>query len=161
MESGLVELTCLGSQVMALGTINDVNYFRRIMRTGARLPDEAGGRRVLGEIFVRLEQPGDGVTPRPRSSASWARGGVGTTTLGINTAFIMADRLPRRTALVDMDIYAGNIALALDIEPTRGLREAFDDPERVDQTFLQNAMASSARACTCWRPRRASTTRCG
>ena len=70
-----------------------------------------------------------------------ARGGVGTTTLAINTAWIMADRLSRRTALVDMDIYAGNIALALDIEPTRGLREAFDDPERVDEVFLQNAMA--------------------
>src|SRR5690606_35221552 len=26
-------------------------------------------------------------------------------------------------------------------EPTRGLREAFDDPERVDEVFLQNAMA--------------------
>ena len=58
----------------------------------------------------------------------------------------MADRLSRRTALVDMDIYAGNIALALDIEPTRGLREAFDDPERVDQTFLQNAMAKFGKS---------------
>ena len=63
------------------------------------------------------------------------------TTLAINAAWIMADKLSRRTALVDMDIYAGNIALALDIEPTRGLREAFDDPERVDEVFLQNAMA--------------------
>ena len=36
VESGLVELARLGSQVMALGTVNDVNYFRRIMRTGAR-----------------------------------------------------------------------------------------------------------------------------
>src|SRR5688572_19786900 len=34
--SGLTELARLGSQVMALGTTNDVNYFRRIMRTGAR-----------------------------------------------------------------------------------------------------------------------------
>ena len=58
----------------------------------------------------------------------------------------MADKLSRRTALVDMDIYAGNIALALDIEPTRGLREAFDDPERVDQTFLQNAMAKFGKS---------------
>ena len=58
----------------------------------------------------------------------------------------MADKLSRRTALVDMDLYAGNIALALDIEPTRGLREAFDDPERVDQTFLQNAMAKFGKS---------------
>ena len=58
----------------------------------------------------------------------------------------MADKLSRRTALVDMDLYGGNIALALDIEPTRGLREAFDDPERVDETFLQNAMAKFGKS---------------
>jgi pilus assembly protein CpaE len=133
---------------MVLGTVNDVNYFRRIMRTGARdylmKPVDAD---QLGEIFVRLEQPGDGVSPRGRVVGMvGARGGVGVTTIAINTAFIMADKLNRRTALVDMDIYAGNIALALDLEPTRGLREALDDPERVDETFLQNAMAKFGKS---------------
>jgi len=118
------------------------------MRTGARdylmKPVDAD---QLGEIFVRLEQPGDGLTPRGRVvGVIGARGGVGVTTVAINTAFIMADKLSRRTALVDMDIYAGNIALALDIEPTRGLREALDDPERVDETFLQNAMAKFGKS---------------
>ena len=133
---------------MALGTVNDVNYFRRIMRTGARdyliKPIDAD---KLGAIFVRLEQPGDGVSPKGRVVGMiGARGGVGVTTLAINAAFIMAEKLSRRTALVDMDIYAGNIALALDIEPTRGLREALDDPERVDETFLQNAMAKFGKS---------------
>lgn len=147
-ESGLLELARLGSQVMALGTVNDVNYFRRIMRTGARdylmKPVDADS---LGEIFVRLEQPGDGLSPKGRVvGIVGARGGVGVTTIAINAAFIMAEKLSRRTALVDMDIYAGNIALALDIEPTRGLREALDDPERVDTTFLQNAMAKFGKS---------------
>jgi pilus assembly protein CpaE len=148
VETGLTELARLGSSVMVLGTVNDVNYFRRIMRTGARdyliKPVDAD---TLGEIFVRLEQPGDGVTPKGRVVGMLgARGGVGVTTIAINTAFIMSERLSRRTALVDMDLYSGNIALALDIEPTRGLREAFDDPERVDETFLQNAMAKFGKS---------------
>ena len=148
VETGLTELARLGSSVMVLGTVNDVNYFRRIMRTGARdyliKPVDAD---TLGEVFVRLEQPGDGVTPKGRVVGMLgARGGVGVTTIAINVAFIMAEKLSRRTALVDMDLYAGNIALALDIEPTRGLREAFDDPERVDQTFLQNAMAKFGKS---------------
>jgi len=143
VEQGLTELARLGSQVLALGGVNDVNYFRRIMRTGARdylvKPIDAD---MLGEIFVRLEQSGDGITAKGRVVGFiGSRGGVGTTTLAINTAWIMSEKLSRRTALVDMDIYAGNIALSLDIEPTRGLREAFDDPERVDEVFLQNAMA--------------------
>ena len=67
VESGLTELARLGRQVMVLGTVNDVNYFRRVMRTGARdylmKPIDAD---MLGEMFVRLEQPGDGVTPKGR-----------------------------------------------------------------------------------------------
>jgi pilus assembly protein CpaE len=77
-ESGLLELARLGSQVMALGTVNDVNYFRRIMRTGARdylmKPVDADS---LGELFVRLEQPGDGLSPKGRVVGMiGARGGV-------------------------------------------------------------------------------------
>lgn len=148
VEPGLTELARLGAQVMVLGTVNDVAYFRRIMRTGARdyllKPVDS---ETLGEVFVQLEQPGDGVSALGRMVGFvGARGGVGVTTLAINAGFIMADRLSRRTALVDMDLYAGNIALALDIEPTRGLREAFDDPERVDETFLQNAMAKVGKS---------------
>ena len=148
VEQGLIELTRLGSQVMALGSTNDVNYFRRIMRAGVRdylvKPIDAD---ILGEVFVRLEQPGDGAKPLGRVVGFLgARGGVGVTTLAINTAWMMAEKLSRRTALVDMDIYSGNIALALDIEPTRGLREAFDDPERVDEVFLQNAMAKFGKS---------------
>lgn len=148
VEAGLTELARLGSQVMALGTVNDVNFFRRIMRTGTRdylvKPVDAD---LLGEVFVRLEQPGDGAKPLGRVVGMiGARGGVGVTTLAINIGWIMSEKLSRRTALVDMDLYAGNIALALDIEPTRGLREAFDDPERVDQVFLQNAMAKLGKS---------------
>jgi pilus assembly protein CpaE len=143
VEPGLLELARMGASVLALGSVNDVNYFRRIMRTGARdylvKPVDTD---MLGEIFVRMEQPGEGGKPNGRVvGVIGARGGVGVSTVAINTAWIMAEKLSRRTALVDMDIYAGSIALALDMEPTRGLREAFDDPERVDETFLQNAMA--------------------
>ncbi len=143
VEQGIIELARLNSQVMVLGSVNDVNYFRRIMRAGAKdylvKPIDAD---MLSEVFVRLEQASEGGKPVGRVVGFLgARGGVGTTTLAVNAAWIMAEKLGRRTSLVDMDLYAGNIALALDIEPTRGLREAFDDPERVDEVFLQNAMA--------------------
>lgn len=146
-EAGLTELARLGASVIVLGSVNDVNHFRRVMRTGARdyllKPVDADG---LADALVRIEQPGDGVTPQGRVvGVIGARGGVGVTTIAINAAFIMSEKLSRRTALVDMDIYSGNIALALDLDPTRGLREAFDDPERVDEVFLQNAMAKLGR----------------
>lgn len=140
---GLTELARLGAHVLVLGTVNDVTFARRIMLTGAKdylvKPIDA---ETLGEIFVRIEQSdGGGVSKGHVVGVIGARGGVGATTVAINAAFLMSEKLSRRTALVDMDIYAGSIALSLDLEPTHGLREAFDDPERVDQIFLQNAMA--------------------
>lgn len=141
-EAGLVELARLGASVLALGTVNDVRFYRRVLKTGARdylvKPVDSD---ALGEVFVRLEQPAEGAKPTGRViGVLGARGGVGTSTMAINIAWIMAEKFSRRTALVDMDVYAGSVALSLDIDPTRGLRDAFEDPERVDHVFLQNAM---------------------
>jgi pilus assembly protein CpaE len=138
----LHEITRTGSMVVALGSVNDVDYFRTIMRAGVRdylvKPVAAD---MLGEVLAGLEQPSDHGRVKGRLiGVLGARGGVGATTIAINTAWIMSERLNRRTALVDMDIYSGSVALALDIEPTRGLREAFDDPKRVDDVFLHNAI---------------------
>jgi pilus assembly protein CpaE len=138
----LHEITRMGSLVVAIGTVNDVNYFRTIMRGGVRdYLVKPVAVDTLGEVLAGLEQPSDHGQVKGRLiGVLGARGGVGATTLAINIAWIMSERLNRRTALVDMDIYAGSIALALDMEPTRGLREAFDDPRRVDDVFLHNAM---------------------
>ena len=164
VESGLTELARLGSSVMVLGTVNDVNYFRRIMRTGARdyliKPVDAD---MLGEIFVRLEQPGDGVTPKGRVVGMiGARGGVGVTTLAINTAFIMAEKLvaPHR-ARRHGHLCRQHRARARHRADPRPARGASTTPSGSTRPSCRTRWRSSARACTCWRPRKPSTTRCG
>ena len=149
VESGLIELARLGSQVMALGTINDVNYFRRIMRTGARdylmKPVDAD---MLGEIFVRLEQPGDGVTPKGRVVGFiGARGGVGVTTHRRSTppsSWPTSCRAaPRSSTWTSTP--ATSRWRSTSSRPAACARR-FDDPERVDETFLQNAMAKFGKS---------------
>ncbi|MEM8569601.1 MAG: P-loop NTPase [Pseudomonadota bacterium] len=138
----LNEIARMGSLVVAVGTTNDVDYFRAVMRAGVRdyLVKPLTSDK-LGAVLADLENPSeDGQLLGRLVGVMGARGGVGASTMAINLAWIMSERLNRRAALVDMDIYTGSIALALDMEPTRGLREAFDDPKRVDQVFLQNAM---------------------
>ena len=68
------------------------------------------------------------------------RGGVGTTTLAVNTAWYLANRQSRRVALIDLDLQNGDCALALDIKPTSGLREALANPLRIDNTLLERVM---------------------
>jgi len=44
------------------------------------------------------------------------------------------------TALLDLDIHFGTGALALDLEPGRGLTDAIDNPSRIDGLFIERAM---------------------
>ena len=69
-----------------------------------------------------------------------ARGGVGTTMIAANLAAIFVQEYKISTALADLDPYFGSVALALDLEPGRGLRDALEKPDRVDGLFLERVM---------------------
>ncbi len=70
-----------------------------------------------------------------------ARGGVGTTTIAIHLAMIFAKEHGMKTALLDPDAHFGSVALGLDLEPLRGLKDALEKPDRVDALFLERVMA--------------------
>jgi pilus assembly protein CpaE len=70
-----------------------------------------------------------------------ARGGVGTTTLAVNIAWLLAHETHLKVALLDLDLRLGTVALSLDLEPTHGLREVLESPDRIDSLFVQSAMA--------------------
>jgi pilus assembly protein CpaE len=44
------------------------------------------------------------------------------------------------TGLLDLDVHFGTGALALDLEPGRGLTDAIDNPSRIDGLFIERAM---------------------
>jgi pilus assembly protein CpaE len=66
-----------------------------------------------------------------------ARGGVGATTIAVNTAWHLSSEMKRRVALLDLDLQAGTTALYLDVDPSHGLREAIEDPNRIDSLFIE------------------------
>jgi pilus assembly protein CpaE len=53
---------------------------------------------------------------------------------------MLGDRAMRTTALLDLDIHFGTGALALDLEPGRGLTDAIENPSRIDGLFIERAM---------------------
>ena len=52
----------------------------------------------------------------------------------------MGDKAGRSTALLDLDVHFGTGALALDLEPGRGLTDAIENPSRIDGLFIERAM---------------------
>jgi pilus assembly protein CpaE len=137
-----------GTQLIALGDVNDVNLYRDLMTCGASdylikpitVRTIAAALQRLDRAAARPAAAEKGRPPGRTVAVVGARGGAGATTVAVNVAWLMAHDLNRRTALVDLDLYFGTCALALDLEPGRGFREALENPERIDGLFVERAM---------------------
>jgi pilus assembly protein CpaE len=70
-----------------------------------------------------------------------AKGGCGATFLACNVAHLLATQSERRVALVDLDLQFGTIPLYFDLFPKRGLLQAIENVEGLDETALQGYLA--------------------
>ncbi len=73
-----------------------------------------------------------------------ARGGVGATTIAVNTALELARLARGHIALLDLHLQGGAAALMLSARPGPGLRIALEDPERADALFLERTAIAIA-----------------
>ncbi len=141
MAARLVGLCGKETRLIGLGTVNDVSYYRQIV--GAGFADYLVKPLNIDTLMgaVRQAQSDSAGTEEAKIVVFvGARGGVGTTTVAANEAWIMAHEMGRKTVLVDMDLQFGNTALALDLEPGRGLRDVVGSPQRVDALMIAGAL---------------------
>lgn len=140
-----------GRPVIALGGANDVAAYRRLTGAGARdyLVKPLGDADLMDALTRAAAPAGNGqgadAAAAPRGAAMiGVRGGVGATGLAVSVAWAAAEWLDCQTALVDLDLYFGSCALALDLLPGRGLGEALQSPERIDPLFVGSAMINAS-----------------
>ncbi len=137
-----------GTRLIALGDLNDVDLYRKLIDCGV---DDYFVKPIAANLVTAALQRLDPVVVMPAAAEKagklgrviavvGAHGGVGATTVAVNVAWLIAHELKKRTALVDLDLYFGTCALALDLEPGRGFREALESPERIDGLFVERAM---------------------
>jgi pilus assembly protein CpaE len=139
------------TKVIVIGGVNDIHLYRRLLSIG--ILDylvKPVSRDHLHEAFLRATKPVER-TAAPAAAKQTrliamigARGGVGTTTLAAGLGWCLSEEQKQRVALVDLDLQFGNLALSLDLEPGRGLREAMEHPERIDSLLIAGAMSSSS-----------------
>lgn len=84
--------------------------------------------------------PADTVKRGKIISVIGTRGGVGATTIAVNLSWVLANQMKQHVALMDLDPQVGTVAMALDLEPGRGLRDALEKPDRIDSLFLDRVM---------------------
>jgi len=141
--------------VLIVSTL-DARFILEAMRAGIKecLPepitpqalDEAVRRLVVGE---QRERSGQVV------AFIGAKGGVGTTTLAVNTAAALAKTAGSPPLLIDLHVARGDAALLMGAEPRFSVLDAFENLHKVDESFLSglvektqsgaHVLASSAR----------------
>lgn len=132
------------TRVIAVGTTNDVTLFRRLAARGvADYLVKPVSNEVLCDALRRAsrgEGEGDSKRRARIHAVIGARGGVGASTMALSLSWLLSQEHKLPTALIDLDLHFGNLALSLDLEPGRGLRQALEHPERTDSLLLASAM---------------------
>jgi pilus assembly protein CpaE len=134
--------------VIGVGRLNDVALYRDLLSLGFNdylafpLAEGTTARAVERALEARHHGPSPGAgaqkAARPRTLAViGARGGVGTTTTAVTVAAMLGPRLTEDVLLIDFDLHYGSLMLALDLEAIDALREALDQPDRIDALFIQ------------------------
>jgi pilus assembly protein CpaE len=99
---------------------------------------------ALNQALAVFMAPKGGDSDSARRHISTAvvgtRGGVGASTLATSLAWLFSEAHKAPTALLDLDVHFGTGALALDLEPGRGLTDAIENPSRIDPLFIERAM---------------------
>ncbi len=139
--------------IIALGTVNDIALFRELGRAGVAdyliRPIARDALEETIEKAVRERDPGTEASAGAKKSGHivvfvGARGGTGASTLALNCAWLMAHERKQRVALIDLDLQFGTLALNLDIDPSHGLIEVLENPDRIDALFIASAMVSES-----------------
>jgi len=151
--NALAEVCEPGTVVIAAGQVNDVRLYRDLTASGIQdyllKPLTADMlREAFGNAQAILNAPkmAEGSVDRPHCATAiiGTRGGAGSSTLATSVAWLMSEKGGRTTALLDLDVHFGTGALALDLEPGRGLTDAIENPSRIDGLFIERAMVKAS-----------------
>jgi pilus assembly protein CpaE len=135
------------TKVLATGTVDSIRFYQWLSDLGIDgylLQPFTAAELKQAIAKGRMKKPGEPdakvVAQQKTIALIGARGGVGTTMVAANLAALFALSHKHVTALVDSDPYFGTTTLSVGLDPSRGLRDAFEKPDRVDGLFLERVM---------------------
>lgn len=139
----LAEVVEAGTTVLVTGQARDLSFYRAVVNgMGVKeylakpLSQKAIERYFLP--FVQLPPELDGMRRGGKLiTVCGTRGGIGTTTIAANLAWVISHEMHRHTVLLDTDMHTGTAALSLNIDPGKGLIGALETPERIDPMLIE------------------------
>jgi pilus assembly protein CpaE len=118
----------------------DPQLLLEAMRSGVQeflpKPVSAEAFRETLERFVSDAGPGDRRDNERLIVVMGAKGGVGTTTVAVNLAVQLSQKLKKHTALIDFGRPLGQAHLMLNLTPRFNVRDAVENMNRLDSHFF-------------------------
>ncbi len=131
-----------GTRVVIIGHINDVELYRALTQRGiseylVAPVDKMGVIRAVADLYVDRS-----TQPLGRTLAFvGAKGGVGSSMVAHNVAWAIARSFQSDVVVADLDLAFGTAGLDFNQDPTQGIAEAVNAPDRLDDTFLERLLA--------------------
>ncbi|RYY25731.1 MAG: pilus assembly protein CpaE [Sphingomonadales bacterium] len=151
--NALAEVCEPGTVVIATGQVNDVRLYRDLVASGIHdyllkplNPDALRDTFAQAQHALNAPKLAETTSDRPHCAVAviGTRGGCGASTIATSLAWLLSEKHGRSTALLDLDVHFGTGALALDLEPGRGLTDAIENPSRIDGLFIERAMVKAS-----------------
>jgi pilus assembly protein CpaE len=130
-----------GRKVIVIGTINDVQAYRRLISQG--VSEYLVGPVTTADIAAAIMSCVKDASSAPKGrviSFVGSRGGVGSSMLAVNTAWTLANATQEEVIGIDLDFNFGTMALSLNLDPKQPLIEALSDADRIDPVLVERFM---------------------
>jgi pilus assembly protein CpaE len=132
-----------GVRVFVIGDIENIDFYRQVTRSlGVQeYLFKPLNRDVVARNLLPILLGGSTAATRTGRivAVTGVRGGVGATTVAVNLAVQLAQRSRHHVLLFDPNLNNGTTALMLGARPAGGLREALENPARVDRLFAERS----------------------
>ncbi|HEY3792691.1 MAG TPA: CtpF protein, partial [Bradyrhizobium sp.] len=138
--SGLDQLASVcdsGTRVIVIGRLNDILFYRELVRRGVSDYVIA----PVNALDVVRSVCGLFTTPEAKAvgriiAIVGAKGGVGASTIAHNVAWAVARDLALDSVVADLDLAFGTAGLDYNQDPPQGIADAVFSPDRVDTAFI-------------------------
>ncbi len=139
----LAEMVDPGTKVLAIGPTRELGFYRAVVN-GMGVREYINKPLTQADIATLIiphitpdAQPNPTAPTGHIIAIAGARGGVGTTTIAANLAWMISHDLHRHTILLDTDLQTGTAALTLNVAPSNGLASALQNPDRIDPMLIE------------------------
>jgi len=129
------------TKVIVIGHLNDVVLYRELIRQGVSeyLVAPLHQLQVIETISSLYHDPKSGPVGRVVSFVG-SKGGVGSSTLAHNIAWMMSNRFALDTVITDLDLAFGTAGLNFNQDTSTGIIDALGQPDRLDSTLIDRLL---------------------